>query len=177
MMIRNMRLRIRRKWYCHLIMIFFVFNLGCIHSRYIHRDRPTEELETVNKELAGKKAQIALFRDAKRLPATEVYLSADSVHYVDAKTGVREQVAISDVHRITTRDHGRGATEGLTGGLIAWGGLVGLSILAIGGKADPAEDGPGEGILVYFAILGGASLPIVGTIIGATTGHKEIYVL
>lgn len=168
--------KVWRQTYSYVIMIFSILNVGCIHSRHILHDSLTTELETINEELEGKGAQIALLSDSKELTAENIYLSADSVYYVRTKTNEREQTAISDVHRIITKNHGKGAVEGLAGGLITWGGLVGVTILAIGGKVDSAEDGPGEGVLLGYTILGGAALPILGATIGAAAGSKKIYV-
>lgn len=157
-------------------MIFSILSVGCIHSRHILHDSLTKELDKINEELAGKRVQIELLGDSKKLTAKNIYLSPDSVYYVETKTNKQDRIDISHVHRIITKNHGKGAIEGFAGGLLTWGGLVGVSILAIGGKVDPVEDGPGEGILVYYAILGGAPLPILGTIIGAAAGSKKIYV-
>jgi hypothetical protein len=166
--------KVRRKTYFYVITIFSILNVGCIHSRHVLNDSLTEELDQINKELEEKRAQIALLSDSKELAAENMYLSADSVYYVETKTDGQERIAIADVHRIITKNHGRGAVEGFAGGLITWGGLVGISILAAGGAE--AEDGPTGGTLVYYTILAGAPLPIVGTIIGAAVGSKKIYV-
>lgn len=168
--------KVWRKTYFYVIIIFSILSGGCIHSRHILNDSLTEELDQINEELAGKTVQISLLGDSKKLTAENIYLSADSV-YVETKTGENYRIAISDVHRIITKNHGRGALEGFAGGLITWGGLVGVTILAIGGKADPVEDGPSEGTLVFYTILGGAPLPLLGTIIGAVAGSKKIYVV
>ncbi len=179
---KDMRPGMRRQFwtesYFYVILIFSILNVGCIHSRHILRDSSTEELDKTNEELLGKRAQMSLLRKSEKLTAENVYLSADSVYYVETKTNEQKQIAVSDVYKIATRNRGRGTVEGFVGGLVIWGGLVGTSLLLVTAFPDDptVEDGPGGGALVYSLMVGGSALPVLGTIIGAAVGSRKIYV-
>lgn len=159
-----------------LAVSVWIFGVGCSHTRHIRASHPEKEAGKIDRALGWKKAKIIFVGDAPPLTAKNVQVSADSIYYVNAETSDQERVAISDVHRIVTKDHALGAAEGFVFGALSWGGLIGLSFLAIGGEPEPVEDGPGEGILVYYAVMGGAPLPILGTLIGAGIGSRNVYV-
>lgn len=159
-----------------LIMVVSIFNVGCIHSRHIQPGVPSDDLIKMNKELAGKHAQIALLHDDAVLSAKNVHVFADTV-FIDTKTEERQQRAIADIHRIVVKNHARGAVEGFAGGALAWGGFVGVAYLATLGDSEPSEGGFAEGTLPYYVFLVGTSLPVLGTIIGAASGSQKLFVL
>lgn len=174
-MMLHLARNLRRNTHFYAILVFSILNAGCIHSRHIHHDSPQKELNTINEELAGKTAQITFHSDPGELTAENIRVSPDSVFFVDTKTDRQQRFANTDIDKIIVRNHSRGALEGFGGGLLTWGGLVGLVAIVIGGNDDSDEDGPTGGQAVAYAFVAGTLLPITGTIVGAAAGSRKIY--
>jgi hypothetical protein len=157
--------------------IFFlsVITVGCTHTNIIDKSTPSDELEKMNRVFSGKRIEIELL-SSEKISAEEVHVDSHSVHLRDMETDTAASIALTDIHKITFQSRSQGALEGLGIGFLTWAGLVGTSVLVIGGNFEPADDGPPAKILVYWAFMAGAPIPILGAWIGAGKGSKYTYI-
>ncbi len=165
-----------RKSYLHVFMIFSIIIVGCTHTRHIPQHPLSDQLDEINKNLSGKKVEIVLATSSEHIAAENVYVAYDSVHYINTKTNMKKHIAASEVNKITIISHGKGAAEGFGIGMLSWVVLTVASVMIIGDKG-PVEDGPPAiQVVAYYALVGGAPIPILTTFVGAARGSKKTYV-
>ncbi len=163
----------RSKWmfitkrYSHLLVILAFFDFGCAHTHQISQQSPVN--------FGSKKVRIVLMNSSERIAAHHVQVASDSVSYINTKTKMKRSVATTEVDKIITVNHGKGAAEGLGVGLLTGLAMVGVSAALIAG-AEWDGDGPHPLTFVVLAALAGAGFTGVSTIIGAAAGSRDIYV-
>ncbi len=140
----------------------------------------TVSYASVNKRAQRKKAHVRL-ADGRTLKVARLQVTRDSTSWLDSGTRRFETVATADIKEIRFVKHGKGALEGLGGGLLmgaAFGAILGFA----GGDDPPCQSGTwfcwrftaGEKA-AFGAVALGAVGGLLGVLTGAGVGSNETY--
>lgn len=142
--------------------------LGCVHSRVLTNETPPDTLAQINRDFAGRSAQIKL-ESGDYVKARLVRLGENSVIFTP-RSGTKPQAfPNADVESIIVHDRKRGLVEGLEYGA-AIGAVVGAGcgLLVSTLSMSQPNDGPHHrSITPPEGLLGGA---VAGAIPGAGLG-------
>ncbi len=163
-----------QKLFVVLISIIVFFSSCSRHHTVVMRD--SSAASAFNAKVNGKRTKI-LLNNGNSFSANNNRIIGDSLFWYERHSNYKNSASLTDVSRITTKNTGRGALEGLGLGLlggIAFGAVIGFA------SGDDANDGDffelsasEKAILlgVVFGTLGG----VVGIPIGAANGSREVY--
>lgn len=170
---------LRRKLHFHLVLALSILSIACTHTSQLRPPSLANELDQTNEELAGENAKIRLRHYAGELTVKNVFLSTDSVYYLDADTThIEESIAISDVHKIVTKNHVKGAAEGFGIGILLGAGVFGGASLIALTHGDNSEGAAFARLgIVATGVAVGASTALISPIVGAVKGSKNVYIL
>lgn len=149
----------------HLLIVLTFLNFGCSHTHRMSNQSPSN--------FADKKVRIFLVGRSEFITAYHVQVATDSVSYIETKTKMKRNVAITDVIEVIKVNHLKGAGEGLIIGLLTGLAMVGVSAAISASKEDPIE---GEKLWVGYGIVAGAGFTLLSTILGAAGGSRDIYI-
>jgi hypothetical protein len=152
-----------------LIILYFLV-MGCSSSYVVSSSGEGTSIDEFNKFAERKEVEIILI-DNKVITATEVYLSADSLHWVNTETKVKSSVVKSKIWEVKFTDSGLGGLEGAGFGFLS-GGAAGVLLVA-GAEAVGSEldDSAYSGSFVGIGVVGA----LIGFTIGAIIGHTNEY--
>ncbi len=143
-----------------ILLCFFV--TACSSSYVVTSTSPSSESSVLefNEFAEGKEAEVVLNNDVV-IPATDLYLYADSLHLFNPETKLKTGVVKSEVRKVIFSNNllSRGL-KGAGFGSIA-GAFAGLLLAGLVNESETAEP---KDLLLYI------SLPIIGAATGALIG-------
>jgi len=158
------------------LQILFFLSLflvtACSSSYVVSFSGEDKSVDEFNELAEGEEAEIILL-DKSVITATEVYLSADSLHWFNPETKLKNSVAKSEISKVLFSDMWRGGLEGAGFGLLSGGG-AGLLF----GAATFSQNGLTEDPVAWdgaWALFGGACGTLIGFPIGLIIGHTNEY--
>jgi hypothetical protein len=160
------------------LIIFCFLVTACSSSYVVNSTSPAYDssIQEFNELAEVEEAEIIL-ADSTVINATDVYLSADSLHWFNPETELKTGVVKSEVRKITFTDDLRGGLEGAGLGFLS-GAVVGvLTFFTIAMILD-GEPAKGEYAGSYYAVfaVSGAGLGLLtGFTVGMLNGHTYEY--
>jgi len=154
-----------------LIILCFLAT-ACSSSYVVSSSGEDTSVDEFNELAEGEEAEIILL-DKSVITATEVYLSADSLHWINSESKLKSSVAKSEISKILFTDMWRGGLEGAGFGLL-FGGGAGLLF----GAATFSQTNTTNDPVVWYGgwtLFGGACGTLIGFPIGLIIGHTNEY--
>ncbi|MBX2989826.1 MAG: hypothetical protein KF749_01515 [Bacteroidetes bacterium] len=150
-------------YFCLLGITIFVLD-GCGTSYEVTPPpgRGDYSYNDLNTEFLEKEVVIEL-NDGREMHARQIHVIADSLSWNESLTGAHYTVAVSDLKRISRRNHLLGGLEGL-----GFGVLVDVAALVAISSASSREFPIGG----FFVLMG---VPPVVAGLGAVMGHRYEY--
>jgi hypothetical protein len=150
------------------LLLFLV--TACSSSYVVSSSNGDTSVDEFNEFTAGKEAEITLI-DQSVITATNINLSADSLHWFNPETKLKTGVAKSEIREVQFTDWGLGGLEGAGFGFLS-GGTVGVLLIAgaaaVGSELD---DSAYSKSFVGIGVVGA----LIGFTIGAIIGHTNEY--
>jgi hypothetical protein len=139
------------------LIIFYLLVTACSSLYVVSTSGEDTSVGEFNESVEGEEAEIIL-SDSTVIIATEVYLSADSLHWFNPETKLKTGVAKSEISKVMFTDTWQGGLRG------AGGGFIGGASLWIA-VSDSIENSK------FVSYMGGlAALGVVGALIGFPIG-------
>lgn len=153
----------------NIFIICFIVT-ACSSSYVVSSSGEDTSVDEFNKFAAGKEAEIILI-DNTVITATEVYLSADSLYWLNPEKKLKTSVVKSEIREVMFTDMLRGGLEGAGVGFLS-GGVAGVLLIAvvdvIGGEIE------GSAYVASFAFFGVCGA-LIGFPIGMIIDHTYEY--
>jgi len=138
----------------------FILNFlvtACSSSYVVSSSDEDKSVDEFNESAEGEEAEIIL-KDNTAITATEVYLSADSLHWFNSETKLKTGVAKSEIRKVMFTDTWTGGAYGAGAGFIG-----GMSLWVA--VSDSMENSQFDNYMGGLAALG-----VVGALIGFPIG-------
>ena len=155
------------------LAFILLWGIGCTHTHILAPEEPGS-YASLN-ERAAQQGTHVMLADGQRFSAAALQMTPDWTSWIDPASGSVMNVATSEVAAVQFNRHGRGAWEGLGLGLLS-GAVTGAAIGFADGDDESGfltstaeEKALGGGIL-----LGGAG-GLLGLLVGAAVGSKDVY--
>ena len=148
------------------LLLFLV--TACSSSYEINSTSPTYDtsIQEFNESAEGEEAEIILL-DNTVITATEVYLSADSLHWFNPETKLKTGVVKSEISKVIFTDTWTGGAYGAGAGLIG-----GMSLwVAVNDSIENSQFDNYMGGLAALGLVGA----LIGFPIGLIIGHTNEY--
>lgn len=146
-----------------LVLLFAVLLAGCRHTHAVDSSDERDQ-NRVNRAVQDRRVTLVL-KDGPSLAVRNARAGADSLFWMNVRTGQMEASSLTYVEELNFRRHARGAVDGA--GL---GFLIGMPLGAL------LIDSPsGAGERVSAALAGGVSFGLWGLVIGGVVGSRITY--
>ncbi|MFI5406315.1 MAG: hypothetical protein ACHQ1D_07355 [Nitrososphaerales archaeon] len=139
-------------------LIIFCFLLTACSSSYVVSSTDDDtSVDEFNESVQGEEAEIIL-SDSTVITATDLYLSADSLHWFNPETKLKTGVAKSEISKVMFTDTWTGGAYGAGAGMIGGASLW----IAVSDSIENSQ---------FVNYMGGlAALGVVGAVIGFPIG-------
>lgn len=150
-----------------LVLLVAVLLAGCRHTHAVDSSDERDQ-NRVNRAVQDRRATLVL-KDGPSLAVRNARVGADSLFWMNVRTGQMEASSLTHVEELNFRRHARGAVDGAGVGF-----LIGIPLGALLIDS-PSGGSGGAGERVGAALAGGVSLGLWGLVIGGVAGSRITY--
>ena len=154
-----------------LTIIFLVYLTAACSTSYVVTSTSTSyesDIQEFNKFAEGREAEIVLVDETEH-SANEIYLSADSLNWINVDTKMKNVTANSEIREIVFKNSWLGGLEGFGFGTL--GGLVLIGAIFL---IDPGREFSNVNDALTNPVKISV-LPVLGASLGVVMGHTYEY--
>lgn len=153
------------------LILLIILGMGCSHRQYISRNMSADQYGKLNSRLENKMAKVEYGPHEKKVK--NVQLDPVSATFLEEKAEQESRIPLSDLEKISIKNHGRGVGDGFLIGLTS-GAVIFVGAVAIGSNQ---PDGYAAMGWLAGGVLAGGGVFLLSTIIGGSVGSSDVYIL